>query len=135
MPTASPPFTVGSLRKAIPAHCWERSLLTSSKYLVCDLAMAAGLYYFSTLIPSAPAGPVSRQIPSAATLALLLPQCRFDIAPVVAALQYALWPAYWWLQGVVCTGLWVIAHECGHQARPLECSSCLHAIGNACSAR
>jgi len=57
VPTASPPFTVGSLRKAIPAHCWERSLLTSSKYLVCDLAMAAGLYYFSTLIPSAPAGP------------------------------------------------------------------------------
>ena len=59
VPTASPPFTVGSLRKAIPAHCWERSLLTSSKYLACDLAMAAGLYYFSTLIPSAPAGPLA----------------------------------------------------------------------------
>ena len=37
---------------------------------------------------------------------------------MLAALRYALWPAYWWLQGVVCTGLWVIAHECGHQVHP-----------------
>ena len=56
MPTANPPFTIGQLRKAIPAHCFERSLLTSSMYLGADLGMAASLYFLSTLIPSAPAG-------------------------------------------------------------------------------
>jgi len=25
-----------------------------------------------------------------------------------------LWVSYWCVQGCVCTGLWVIAHECGH---------------------
>jgi len=29
---------------------------------------------------------------------------------------YILWPIYWVCQGCVCTGLWVIAHECGHRA-------------------
>lgn len=24
------------------------------------------------------------------------------------------WPMYWWYQGITGTGLWVIAHECGH---------------------
>ena len=86
VPTASPPFSVSTLRKAIPAHCFERSVLKSSAYLAADLAGAAFLYVCSTFIPSAP-----------------------------AAWQWLLWPAYWWLQGAVCTGLWVIAHECGHQ--------------------
>ena len=26
------------------------------------------------------------------------------------------WPIYWLLQGVYMTGIWVIAHECGHHA-------------------
>ncbi|KAJ3279294.1 Delta(12)-fatty-acid desaturase [Borealophlyctis nickersoniae] len=29
--------------------------------------------------------------------------------------KWLAWPVYWWCQGVVCTGIWVIAHECGHQ--------------------
>jgi omega-6 fatty acid desaturase (delta-12 desaturase) len=27
---------------------------------------------------------------------------------------YLLYPIYWWVQGVSMTGLWVLAHECGH---------------------
>ena len=30
--------------------------------------------------------------------------------------SYLLWPIYWICQGCVCTGLWVLAHECGHYA-------------------
>ena len=30
------------------------------------------------------------------------------------AMAYLLWPVYWYAQGTVMTGLWVIAHECGH---------------------
>ena len=32
------------------------------------------------------------------------------------ALRAAIWVAYWFVQGTTCFGLWVIAHECGHQA-------------------
>jgi hypothetical protein len=92
-PTASPPFTIGTLRKAIPPHCFDRSLLRSSAYLGADLAAVAVLYLCTTLF-SHPA------VPSLV---------RWGV----------LWPAYWVLQGAVCTGLWVIAHECGHQVREL----------------
>jgi Domain of unknown function (DUF3474) len=44
VPTEQPPFTLGQLRRAIPDHCFERSLLTSSLYLVTDLALVAALY-------------------------------------------------------------------------------------------
>ncbi|GBF97029.1 hypothetical protein Rsub_09502 [Raphidocelis subcapitata] len=85
---AKPPFTVGDLRRAIPAHCFERSALRSSAYLAVDLAAAAALFYVSTF---------------------------FDRAPALLAWGL-LWPLYWFWQGAVCTGIWVIAHECGHQA-------------------
>merc|ERR1711988_1475593 len=35
---------------------------------------------------------------------------------VLPYLQYLAWPLYWYWQGAVCTGVWVIAHECGHQS-------------------
>lgn len=76
-----PAFSVGTLRKAVPAHCWQRSLWRSSAYLLADLAMLAALVYASTHI---------------------------DAAPVPAAVRWlALWPAYWFFAGAVATGLWV----------------------------
>lgn len=88
-PSDVPPFTLGQLRKAIPAHCFKRSALRSSLYLITDLIMVAALYYASTFI---------------------------DTAPVAPAARWALWGLYWFFQGAVCTGIWVIGHECGHQA-------------------
>lgn len=89
-PSAKPAFTIGTLRKAIPKHCFERSLLHSTAYLVVDLIVIACLYYASTLI---------------------------DASGFSAWVRYGLlWPAYWFCQGAVATGVWVIAHECGHQA-------------------
>ena len=40
-----------------------------------------------------------------------------DTAPVPAAVRWALWAVYWYFQGAVATGVWVIGHECGHQVR------------------
>ena len=94
-PTALPPFTIGTLRKAIPPHCFERSLLRSSLSLALDLALAAALAAFA-------AAGIPRVIPAD--------------APFAPALRGLAWLAYWWLQGAVCTGIWVQAHECGHQA-------------------
>ncbi|KAL4436995.1 hypothetical protein ABPG75_004134 [Micractinium tetrahymenae] len=85
-----PLFSVATLRKAIPKHCWERSLLRSSAYLAADLAMLAALVYASFFIDAAPVPPAVRWL--------------------------VLWPLYWYFAGAVATGVWVIAHECGHQA-------------------
>merc|ERR1739848_883739 len=82
-----PPFTIKELRDAIPAHCFERSLLKSSFFLARDLALVAIIAYAATFIGAAPLWA-----------------------------RYVLWPVYWIVQGTVATGIWVIAHECGHQA-------------------
>ncbi|KAI4365444.1 hypothetical protein MLD38_021428 [Melastoma candidum] len=87
-PSSKPPFTVSQLKKAIPAHCFKRSVLQSFSYVVYDLLIATvlcyvALNYFHLLSPP---------------------------------LSYIAWPAYWAVQGSVLTGVWVIAHECGHHA-------------------
>ncbi|GAQ81955.1 omega-6 fatty acid desaturase [Klebsormidium nitens] len=89
-PSDKPPFTVGDLKRAIPPHCFKRSLLTSFSYLATDLAIIAALA-FST---------------------------RYFEHPTVPKLvsYLVLWPLYWAICGSVATGVWVISHECGHQA-------------------
>ncbi|KAI4310673.1 hypothetical protein MLD38_035632 [Melastoma candidum] len=87
-PSSKPPFTVGQLKKAIPPHCFNRSVIRSSSYVVFDLAIASALCYV------------------ALNYFHLLPH----------RLSYVAWPAYWAVQGSFLTGVWVIAHECGHHA-------------------
>ncbi|XP_010520035.1 PREDICTED: delta(12)-fatty-acid desaturase isoform X2 [Tarenaya hassleriana] len=88
VPCAKPPFALGDLKKAIPPHCFKRSIPRSFSYLICDLVIASCFYYVATAYFS------------------LLPQ----------PLSYLAWPLYWACQGCVLTGVWVIAHECGHHA-------------------
>jgi len=96
VPAVKPPFTVGDIRRAIPAHCFSRPLTKSFAYLFTDLAIIALLFYCSTFIDG------------------LATNARFGDAwgPVV---RHVLWTAYWLCQGAVGTGLWVIGHECGHR--------------------
>jgi omega-6 fatty acid desaturase (delta-12 desaturase) len=95
VPASKPNFTVGDIRRAIPAHCFTRPLTKSFGYLFCDIAVAAILYYATSFIPLA----------SDAVLG-------GTFGPLARA---ALWVLYWVCQGCVCTGLWVIGHECGHR--------------------
>uniref|UniRef100_A0ACD6ABG2 Uncharacterized protein n=1 Tax=Avena sativa TaxID=4498 RepID=A0ACD6ABG2_AVESA len=89
-PTDKPSFTLAQIKKAIPPHCFDRSLIKSSYYLLRDLAIVAVLLYFSTaVIPAIPAAGLPR---------------------------LAAWTLYWVAQGCAATGVWVIAHECGHHA-------------------
>merc|ERR1712034_204616 len=88
VPYLKPPFTVGEIKKAIPPHCFKRSLLRSFSYVVYDLFLVFLFYYIAT--------------------------SYFHLLPT--PFSYIAWPVYWILQGCVCTGVWVIAHECGHHA-------------------
>ncbi|KCV68416.1 hypothetical protein H696_04710 [Fonticula alba] len=90
-----PPFTYDSLRRTIPRHCFERSLARSLGYLAVDLAYVV-----------------------VQTLAFLWVDRR--LAGYSDLLSWGLWTAcfltYTFLQGVAFTSIWVLAHECGHQA-------------------
>jgi omega-6 fatty acid desaturase (delta-12 desaturase) len=94
-PTAKPPFTIGQLRKAVPSHCFERSTLRSASYLAVDLFLIGVFFYFTRYI------------------VLLESE---EATGAVVGVPWALWMVYWTLQGCVSTGVWVIAHECGHHA-------------------
>ncbi|RYQ93361.1 hypothetical protein S83_067903 [Arachis hypogaea] len=88
VPHSNPPFSVGQLKKAIPPHCFERSLFISFSYVVYDLLMAYLLFYIATTY--------FHQLPY--------------------PFSFLAWPIYWAIQGCILTGVWVIAHECGHHA-------------------
>lgn len=87
-----PNFTIGDLKKAIPAHCFKRSVVTSFQHLFMDVAevvvTAALMYHF-------------------------LDSFMWSIHPIVWVLG---WTLFTCIQGVTMTGLWVLAHECGHGA-------------------
>jgi len=80
--------SVKEIRDAIPAHCFKRSALWSSVFIARDSLLAAAV------------GAVAYNV---------LP---FEWTPL-AVLG---WVVYAAVQGTVLTGLWVIGHECGHQA-------------------
>ncbi|KAF2688750.1 delta(12) fatty acid desaturase [Lentithecium fluviatile CBS 122367] len=86
-----PDYTIKELRDAIPAHCFKRSGLRGLGYVARDVAsLAATFYLFHNYV-------TPENIPSTAARA-------------------ALWAGYTFVQGLFGTGLWVLAHECGHQS-------------------
>ncbi|KAF1784953.1 Fatty acid desaturase domain [Phytophthora cactorum] len=90
LPLDLPHFSLRDLRAAIPKHCFERSFTTSTYYMIKNLLTCAALFYAATYIDQ------------------------------TGYAAYLLWPVYWFFQGSYLTGIWVVAHECGHQA---YCSS------------
>ncbi|KAI9222097.1 fatty acid desaturase-domain-containing protein [Blastocladiella britannica] len=90
---------IKELRDLIPAHYFERSAFWSSLWLLHDLVIAGTLFYGALHIDA-----IATVLPAGTSPA------------VVEAARWALWAAYWVAQGVACTGIWVLAHECGHQA-------------------
>ncbi|KAF4359181.1 hypothetical protein F8388_005290 [Cannabis sativa] len=86
-PHTAPPFTLSQLKKAIPPHCFNRSLLHSFSYLLQDLFFASLFYYVATSY-------------------FYLPH----------PLPYLAWPLYWIFQGIIFCGVWVLGHDCGHHS-------------------
>ncbi|KAI9465606.1 fatty acid desaturase-domain-containing protein [Lactarius psammicola] len=95
-----PDLTIKDLLSAIPAHCYKRSAFRSGLYVVWDLFLIGVIYKTTTYIEPL-LTPAHLSLPAP----FLYPFARF-----------ALWSLYGFATGLVATGLWVIAHECGHQA-------------------
>ncbi|KAI0050118.1 hypothetical protein FA95DRAFT_1676988 [Auriscalpium vulgare] len=96
------PFVVGGrtlsdIKAAIPPELFARSTFKSCLYLLRDLGLAIslglGAYFADNCLHVAELGE----------------------APTTAA-RVVLWGLYWWFQGLVFAGLWVMGHECGHSA-------------------
>jgi len=92
-----PNFTVKQLLDAIPAHCYHRSALKSSTYVARDVIAISFLVYGAYHIDSF--------------------LSRFNLSSIAfTAAKVALYTAYTFVTGLFGTGLWIIAHECGHQS-------------------
>jgi len=95
-----PDLTIKELLGAIPAHCFKRSALRSSVYVIWDFFLLACIYKAATYADS-----------------LVQPSVIDLPYPILyGAGRFAVWALYTFAAGLVMTGLWVLAHECGHQA-------------------
>lgn len=87
-PMEQPKFTLTELRNAVPAHCFERSIVKSCGYLALDIVIITSLL----------------------CCAYVLLEMQ-DRLPVYC--QFFGYAVYWFCQGSFMFGLWVLAHECG----------------------
>jgi fatty acid desaturase len=84
-----PEYTIKQVHDVIPPHCFCPSTLLSVAYILNDAALVACLAWVAvTEFPG-----IQNQY-----------------------LRTAAWTAYSFCQGLVFTGLWELAHECGHGA-------------------
>ncbi|KAJ6643919.1 Omega-6 fatty acid desaturase, endoplasmic reticulum isozyme 2 [Pseudolycoriella hygida] len=89
-PFSPPQFTLTELRNAVPAHCFERNTLKSFGYLIFDLLLVTSLFCCAYFV--------------------------FEQRSLPLCCQFFGYLTYWFLQGSVLLGIWVIGHECGHSA-------------------
>ncbi|PVI04211.1 Delta(12) fatty acid desaturase [Periconia macrospinosa] len=80
---------IKTLKDAIPAHCFERSMIRSFSYVVRDLIIVSGLFYSAVWLSQ-------------------LNAPTYILVP--------LWALYSFVQGCFFTGLWILAHDCGHDS-------------------
>ncbi len=97
------PFTLKDIKQVIPPSLLQASMGTSLYYLARDLIQVALAVWVTNGILS------------------YLPVPEVDAATdsttaFIKLLRALVWLAYWFVQGTTCFGIWVIAHECGHQA-------------------
>ncbi|KAF9517924.1 hypothetical protein BS47DRAFT_1427279 [Hydnum rufescens UP504] len=94
-------WSLGEIRAAIPARFFVRETGRGLSYMARDFVIAAILWWAATYIDPAEKSELARS----------------TLGPVGAEVfRWSLWCAYWWVQGLNFTGIWVIGHEAGHGA-------------------
>mmetsp|Transcript_6732 Transcript_6732/g.8520 ORF Transcript_6732/g.8520 Transcript_6732/m.8520 type:complete len:417 (-) Transcript_6732:2607-3857(-) len=84
-----PDYSIKDILKAIPSHCYERRLAESMYYVFRDIFWLVTIGYV--------ANNYIQLLPNAFT-------------------RFVAWSGYVYVQSLFLTGIWVLAHECGHQA-------------------
>ncbi|KAK3990141.1 putative delta(12) fatty acid desaturase [Cladorrhinum sp. PSN332] len=93
-PSQGPEYPdIQTIRDAIPAHCFQPTVLRSMSYVFRDVIMAGALGWAAFTY---------------------IPQIQDSI------LRGTAWAIYGYVQGLVLTGVWILAHECGHGAFSLH---------------
>jgi len=88
----------GDIKASIPKECFRRSYLKSLYYVLQDSIMVGALAYLTSQV-------LSTQVPSTSSW-----------MSIDALLWCVGWNFYAFWMGCILTGLWVLAHECGHGA-------------------
>jgi omega-6 fatty acid desaturase (delta-12 desaturase) len=83
-----PTYTMKDIHDAIPPHCFQRNTPLSLFYILRDFLFIGILFGLATQIPFLP----------------------------THALRVSAWVTYSTVQGLLFTGAWELAHECGHGA-------------------
>ncbi|CDO95656.1 unnamed protein product [Kluyveromyces dobzhanskii CBS 2104] len=87
-----PDYTIKDILSAIPAECYNRNLGLSLYYVFRDIAAMVSIGYFAHVIGYP------------------------YVQNLHVAVRFVYWSLYAYVEGLFGTGLWVLAHECGHQA-------------------
>jgi len=94
-------WSMKEIKEAIPPHLFVRDTRRGLLYFARDLSMAIfalkAMQSFELYLSN---GPLIQTWPPVA----------------MSLVKWAMWLIYWWFQGLIFTGLWVIGHECGHGA-------------------
>jgi omega-6 fatty acid desaturase (delta-12 desaturase) len=85
-----PDYTINDIRKAIPAELFERSSTKFLLYVLRDIFSLGVTFYLAKTF-------VTQEYVSS------------------YAIRVCLWSIYGFVNGLFATGLWILAHECGHQ--------------------
>ncbi|EPS46005.1 hypothetical protein H072_19 [Dactylellina haptotyla CBS 200.50] len=86
-----PKYKIDDLRSAIPQSCFQRSTVRGVYHVTLNILMVVVVFLIF----------------------------HAYVRPEIVEwkwLRLALWLFYSFLQGLLATGLWILAHECGHQA-------------------
>ncbi|PPR00398.1 hypothetical protein CVT24_004476 [Panaeolus cyanescens] len=95
------PWSLKEIRAAIPAEMFIRDTRKGLLYFARDVLLAAVAWKCATYIDPYFGQSATKEL----------------FTPIGAELaRWASWGVYWWFQGLIFTGIWVIGHECGHGA-------------------
>ncbi|KAF5366879.1 hypothetical protein D9615_010537 [Tricholomella constricta] len=102
LPAYTPmPWSLKEIRAAIPVELFVKDTPRGLLYFARDVLLAAVAWSLATAIDPFFKHTVTRE----------------HLTPVGAeVVRWAAWGVYWWFQGLIFTGIWVIGHECGHGA-------------------
>ncbi|GAA5986524.1 hypothetical protein JCM5350_001358 [Sporobolomyces pararoseus] len=98
-PFVAPNLTIKEVLGAIPPPCFERSALRSFLYVFRDFLLMFAVGFAASFIDQ-----------NLGSRGQLLDGNSGLVAKWLA------WSVYWIVQGWIMTGIWVLGHECGHQA-------------------